>query len=293
MLRGIFPAVPTPFSADGTTVILDAIPPLCESLLSDGAHGIFICGTTGEGPSLTAEEKLQVIETAVRTVKGRGRIIAQVGGGDLPGTLTAARRAKALGIDAVSLLQPWFFSCDEEAQFNWIARVANALEGFPLYLYNLPQCTGNPLSAATLERLLNRFEHIRGIKESGSVEALEAWNTFRSERFQVICGMDSEVCRNFRMGNYAVVASTANVQPRVFCALYEAAMNREWEIAERHQKQICRYTEILDSKNLIAMIKESLRFKGIDAGYTRPPLRNLKPDEVENLRRKLREIMEF
>lgn len=290
MLHGIFPAIPTPFTPDGVSVAWDKIKPLCETLLSDGVHGVFACGTTGEGPLLAAEEKIRVIDIAMEAIAGRGRIIAQVGGGDLPGTLKTARHARQVKVDAVSLLQPWFFSYDEEAQFNYIARVAETLEDWPLYLYNLPQNTHTSLPPAVLERLLNTFENIRGIKESGSLENLETWNTFRSDRFQVMSGIDAQVCTSFKLGGYAVVASTANVQPRVFRNLYDAAMEKRWEEAEKQQAQISRFAELLNPPILIATIKESMRLKGIDAGFVRPPLRNLQPAEISDLKRKLQTI---
>ncbi|MGC9327445.1 MAG: dihydrodipicolinate synthase family protein, partial [Candidatus Hinthialibacter sp.] len=222
MLHGVFPAMPTPFSEDGCSVQTEKIKPLCEALIAEGVDGFFICGTTGEGPCLTASEKIAVVEETIRAVDGRAKILVQVGGGDFPGTLQVIQAVTSMKIDAISLLQPWFFQCDEEAQYQYIARIAESLNGFPLYLYNLPGLTGNNLEPALLERLRKQYPNIHGLKESGDPELLERWQPYQSETFQVICGNDTQMLPTLRRGGYAVVASTANVIPHIFRKLLDS-----------------------------------------------------------------------
>lgn len=287
MLKGIFPALPTPFNQDGT-LDLSRIPPLIEKLLAEGIDGFFICGTTGEGISLTAEEKILVIHETLGAIKdGRATIIAQVACCNYSDTLRVAQEAITLGVDALSILQPWFYHLDNEAQFNYIKSIADAIRGFPLYLYNIPGHSGNNLSGGIIARLIDSCGNIRGIKESGSLDALNYWFEYQSERFQVICGMDNLVCESLRMGGKAIVAATANVQPRIFKRLYDAAMAGLWDEAANAQAQIDRYLPIIDNPNLIATVKESLTLKGFDAGYVRMPLRNLEPHEIEHVKQKL------
>lgn len=290
MLYGIFPALLTPFSADGLTIELDKIKPLCDSLLDDGVDGFFACGTTGEGPYLSAEEKIRVLEETVHAASGRGKVLAQVGCGDLPGTLRVAKDVRRIGVDAVSLLQPWFFRCDAEAQYNYIACVAEALDGFPMYLYNLPGLTGNNLEPAILERLQKRFSNIMGLKESGAPELIQRWRPYQSAQFQVICGNDTQMLRTLCHGGNAVVASTANVLPKVFRALIDAVRASDWETAERQQEKINRFVDVIEGSNVVATIKACMKLKGLDAGFVRPPNRNLSDAEVESLKIRLKEL---
>ncbi|MBN2326158.1 MAG: dihydrodipicolinate synthase family protein [Candidatus Omnitrophica bacterium] len=289
MLHGVFPALPTPFSEDGCSVQTEKIKPLCDALLADGVDGFFICGTTGEGPYLNASEKIAVVEETIHAVDGRAKILVQVGGGDLPGTLQVIKTVTSMKIDAVSLLQPWFFHCDEEAQYQYIARIAETLDGFPLYLYNLPCFSGNNLQPAVLERLRKQFPNIHGLKESGDPELLERWQPYQSDAFQVICGNDTQMLPTLRRGGYAVVASTANVIPHIFRKLLDAARDGQWDEAERCQKKISEFVSIIIGPNAIAYIKACLAFKGLDAGSNRPPNRNLSAVEKEALREKLKE----
>jgi 4-hydroxy-tetrahydrodipicolinate synthase len=282
--------MPTPFSADGSELALDRIQPVCDYLLNEGVQGVFICGTTGEGPSLTAEEKLSVIQETVRAMNGRGKIIAQVASANQHGTLKTARLASKMGVDAISLLQPWFYSCDEEAQYQYIARVAEALDGFPLYLYNIPQCTTNDLPASVLERLRGLYPNIAGLKESSTAEKLNSWFRFNSEEFQVIPGIDHEVCNSFQKGSQALIASTANYQGKLFATMLEHARKNDWEAAHGVQRQISRGVEALNGQNVIACIKEFFRMKGIDIGSVRLPLRSLNEEEKRNWRKNLKEL---
>jgi len=290
MLRGLFPALLTPFTPDGLKIDMAKVRPLCEWQLSHGVQGLFICGTTGEGPYLTAHEKIAMLEETLRCVHGRARIIMQVGCSDLPGTLATAKAAVQLNVDAISLLQPWFYRCDDEAQFNYIARVAETVGDTPLYLYNLPQNTGNDLKPVTLERLLKRFPNIRGIKESGEEGALQRWLPYKSDQFQVICGNDTQVSRSLLAGGKALVSGTANVQPKVFLTILEAAQAGDQETVLQCQQQINRYVDLVVHSNLNANLKASLWLMGIDAGSMRPPNRNLDDDEMKALQEGMKAI---
>jgi 4-hydroxy-tetrahydrodipicolinate synthase len=290
MLNGIFPALPTPFSTDGLSVELDKIKPLCDSLIEDGVNGFFVCGTTGEGPCLSASEKISVLKTAVSAANGRAKILAQVGTADLPGTMEVVNQVRDIGVDAVSLLQPWFFTCDSEAQYNYISCIAESLNGFPMYLYNLPGPTGNNLEPATVERLRKNFSNIMGLKESGDPEMIERWAPYQSDNFEVVCGNDTQMMKTLRNGGKAVVASCANVLPKTFRGLFDAVQACDWEKAQGYQDNINKFVDVIIGPLAISYIKACLALKGLDAGSVRPPLRNLSEDEKKALVESLKSI---
>ena len=289
LLNGIYPAVPTPMSADGSSIALDRIKPVCDILFQDGVAGVFICGTTGEGPSLTAEEKLDLIQETVRAVDGRGQVIAQILCADQKGTLRVARIAPKMGITAISIMQPCFYGCDEEAQYQYLSRIAEAVNEFPLYLYNIPQCSGNDLPNPVLDRLLKKFPQIRGIKESGSYEKMQSWLPFQSEHFQVMSELTLKLCNLLREGGKAAVASTANFQAKHFVKLFEFANKQDWEQAQGVQRQINRLVEILDQRNIIAQIKEYYRMRGIDWRCASAPAQS-PSGRIRELRKNLKEL---
>lgn len=277
----------TPFTADGSTVAADKIKPICDLLISQGAGGLFVCGTTGEGPLMTSEEKLKVIEATVQAVDGRIPVIAQAACSNPAGTIKTARIASKMGIRAVSLLQPWFYQVDEEALYLHLAQVAEALEGFPLFLYNIPGNSGNNLPEGVLTRLLEKYPNVCGIKESGTVENIDLWLKHQSDRFQVICGIDTEVCNSFKKGGRAIVSSTANIQTRVQKEIFDAANRGNWDEAYGKQDHASKILGVLGGANLIAGVKEYYRIKGIDIGGMRRPLRELTSEEKKRLRQGL------
>lgn len=290
MLQGVFPALPTPFTADGLSVDLPKIKPLCQSLLEDGVDGFFICGTTGEGPVLTPSEKIAVVEETLKAADGRGKVLVQVGCGELPNTLKVIQAVRQMGIVAISILQPWFFRCDDEAQYEYLARIAEATQGFPFYLYNLPGLTNNNLQPATVERLRKQFPNLQGLKESGDPEMLQRWQPYQSPQFQVVCGNDTQMLKTLRNGGNAVVASTANVIPKTFRSLIDAVRAGQWEEAERCQEQINKFVDVILGMNVIAHIKACLALKGLDAGSVRPPSRNLNEGEIKIAKEKLKAL---
>jgi 4-hydroxy-tetrahydrodipicolinate synthase len=287
MIEGIFPAFPTPFSKDGLTIQYELTAPLVDRMLDEGASGFFICGTTGEGPSLSADEKIQFTEHMVSTVSKRAQILLQISCGDLTSTLKVAKKAKELGVDAVSVLQPWFYHCDSDAQVRYIEIIAESVGDFPLYLYNLPCFAGNDLQPKTLEAILDRCPTVRGMKESGEPQSLLHWFQYQSDRFQVICGNDNAVRKSFENGGKAAVASTANVLTKWFRNLYDSVQLNENDTAELCQGIISEYTNLMNSSNTIAMIKASLRLRGTEAGYVRAPNRDLTEEEFQAFKENL------
>ncbi len=289
MLQGVFPAMPTPFHKSGE-LDLSRIQPLCHGLHEQGVDGVFLCGTTGEGPSLNAHEKSLIFEETLQAMQGKGLVIAQTTSYNMKETLQAIESAAQLGVDANSVMLPWFYKLDQHEQYLFMKQAAHASGDTPLYLYNIPQFTGNKIDLTVMHQLQTECPTIRGVKESSTDEPFSLWQDFISERFQVICGVDEAVRHFFIHGGKALVASTANVQPRAFRQLVDAALHEDWDQAVIHQRQIKRFLPLINEQNTIAVIKETLRLQGIDAGYVRPPLRNLEADEINQLKEELKNI---
>lgn len=289
-MRGINPALPTPFEGDGEKLALSLLGPMCEWLLEQGVDGLFICGTTGAGPFLNAEEKLEVTREVLRCVDGRAQVILQAASGDVTGTIHAAREGAKLGVDAVSLLMPWYFACDAEAQYRYAFHVAQALDDAPLYLYNIPRMTGNDLDLDILQRLLDRRSNICGIKESGSRERMLELLELQSERFQVVCGIDDHVAEMFERGMEATVASFGNLCPQHLCGIRDAAQRGDWEETKRRQGEVCRAVQAFDGPLLISRIHTAYRLRGGDAGAPRLPLRPLNSQEIDELQTAMVEL---
>lgn len=289
-MQGIYPAMVTPFMEDGSSVQLDAIAPIIEWMIGIGVQGVFVCGTTGLGPLLTAEEKLEVTREALQVANGRIDVLLQAAGGDLPGTIRVANEALELGAKAVALVQPYYFTCDEEAQTAYINRVAQSVAGAPVYLYNIPGMCRNDLAEAVLRSVLDTNDNIVGIKESGSARNIDTWLSMQTERFQVVCGIDDQLHHAFQGGVEAAVTSFGNLVPDHYLTLYRAARDGDWDTVAREQDFIRQCMKAFDTGNLVANFMHGYRVRGITDSYTRLPVRMLNPEECTRSESHMREL---
>ncbi|MBI1388354.1 MAG: hypothetical protein GC154_07895 [bacterium] len=275
-MRGVYPALITPFSEGGELVDLDAVGAMTGRLVNQGVAGLFICGTTGQGANLSANEKLAILRETLNAVDGRCEVWIQAGCGEWIGTRKVIDEAQKIGVTGLSLIQPWFYALDEDAQVQYIARAAERVEDVPLYLYNIPQNSGNHLSETVVQRSLDRFNVIRGVKESASPAAIRRWLPMRNERFHVTCGVDTEFCALLREGVDASVTSFGNILSPFMVKMREAAHAGDWTRADALRREtILPVIEALDNSNLYASLMYALSLMGLPHGRVRPPLREL------------------
>ncbi|MDP8243484.1 MAG: dihydrodipicolinate synthase family protein [Candidatus Hinthialibacter antarcticus] len=283
-MRGAYPALVTPFTENGSAVALDKLGAMVERHVQKGVSGLFICGTTGQGPNLTADEKIAVVREVVSAAAGRFEVWAQVTCDDWPGTLKTIDAALKTDVTGLSFLQPWYYGVDVEAQYQFHARAAERVEGKPVYLYNIPQCAGNNIEVDTVKRLLDSFEVIRGIKESASPAAVRRWLDLQCERFHATCGVDTVVAEMLRLGIEANVTSFGNAVPDYFVNIHNAARKADWTLATEWQQKLNRLVDAWDSSVLIPKLLEAYCIFGVETGCVRPPLRELSDAERANVK---------
>ncbi|MBZ0258049.1 dihydrodipicolinate synthase family protein [bacterium] len=283
-MRGAYPALITPFTENGSKVGYDKLGAMVERHVQKGVNGLFICGTTGQGPNLTAEEKISVIKEVVNAAAGRIEVWAQVTCDEWPSTLKTIAAALKTDVTGLSFLQPWYYGVDAEAQYQYHAAAAERVEGKPVYLYNIPQCTGNDIEVDTLKRLLDSFEVIQGIKESASPAAVRRWLDVQCDRFHVTCGVDSCVTEMLRLGVEANVTSFGNAVPGYFAQIHQAKRAGDWNLANEWQEKLNRLVDAWADSMLVPRLHEVYRLQGIDTGGVRPPLRPLTNAELTDVK---------
>ena len=283
MFYGIHPAIVTPFDDDGS-VNYSSYETLCGYLADGGVHGIYVCGTTGEFPFLTVEERKKLLEIALQSIGKRVNVLVQVGHNALQPTVELARHAQKVGAKGAGVIAPYYYGYDEEALFQYYSAILNAVPDFPVLLYNLPQRTGVNLSLALMERLKARHRNLAGVKESGGFDKIQQWLTLQDDTFRVFCGIDEYEYDSFRCGCRAIVASFGNWLPNTFRTFVEAADSGDWETARSMQDRIIRMVGPGLTVNQIAVLKAGLNLKGLPAGHVRSPNRDLSAGEVEILR---------
>ncbi len=239
-LRGAFTALVTPFTADGS---LDegAFRRLVRWQVLAGIDGLVPCGTTGEAPTLSADERDRLIAATVETVaerpsRGRVQVIAGTGTNDTAATIRATRRAAALGADAALVVAPYYNRPDSrmlDAHFRAVADEGD----LPIVVYNVPSRTGTNVDVATFLRLA---EHPRviAIKEAGgNLEQIARICAERPADVAVLAGDDAWTLPILALGGDGVVSVASNEIPGELAALCSAARAGDWETARRRHER--------------------------------------------------------
>ena len=225
LLKGVIPPVITPLDEDGN-VDEDAVGRLIDFQLHSGVSGIFIMGSSGEGPWLDATQRESLLRASVQAIDGRVPLLA----GAMEPVASRVRerlpRLRELGADAAVVATPYYFQADEAVQRAHFDAVA-ADSPLPIVLYNIPNMTHNVLAPGAARQAL-RHESVIGIKDSGGDPALFAELLDMREtrpEFQVLQGSEAQSAWALREGADGLVPGIANLVPGPFCRLYENAQD--------------------------------------------------------------------
>lgn len=228
MLKGILTALLTPFR-DGA-IDVPALHGLIEWQISEGVHGLVICGTTGEAATLTDAERCQVIEASVRQVAGRVPVIAGAGSSSTAAAIQQARFAKEIGADAALVVTPYYNRPDQEGLYAHFAAIAEAVQ-LPILLYNVPKRTGVDLGQAVIARLA-ALPNIIGLKDAtGDLARLALLRAACGADFVLLSGDDASQLGFLAHGGQGCISVTSNVAPRACAALQEAALAGDYATA--------------------------------------------------------------
>ncbi len=202
---------------------------LLEHLINGGVHGIFILGTTGEGPSLSYAVRKQLISETCRIVNKKVPVLVGITDTSFDGTLEIANHAKKVGADALVVAPPYYFPIAQEEMGDYLESLVPMLP-LPFMLYNMPSCTKLHLSIDVVRRA--KELGAIGIKDSsGDLSYLYVLiEEFKSDpTFSIIAGTELYLPETIMYGGHGSVAGGANFFPRLFVDLYEAAMAQNLE----------------------------------------------------------------
>jgi 4-hydroxy-tetrahydrodipicolinate synthase len=221
-LGGVIPPMITPLTASGA-IDGPGIGRLVEALLAAGVAGIFVLGSSGEGPWLTATEREQVIALTARAIAGRAPLLAGVIEPSTARTVEAIRQAEAAGADAVVVASPYYFQVEATDQIAHVEAAARASQ-LPLVLYNIPGMTRNPIAPATVRRLLP-IETLVALKDSaGDMEQFVQFLALRDEKpaLRVFQGAERLAAPALLAGADGLVPGLGNLAPRLFVRMVAA-----------------------------------------------------------------------
>ena len=290
-IEGILAAMITPFTKGGEYVDFDKIGPLANRLLSQGAHGLFPCGTTSEGMLMNPDERREVVEELIRSVPKKTPVIAHTGGFDTATTIELTCHARDCGAKAAAIVTPFFYGYDDAALFLYYKTVARAVDGFPILMYNIPGCAKNVLHPELVIRIAESEENVVGIKDSaGLMTGLTQLLGNVPKGFHVISGTDDYGFQALLAGCPAVVSGLSNVVCEIYASVYNNVRKGNLKKAWKDQVRLEKAARIFKYGQNIAAFKEGSRLRGFDAGYVRPPQRDLTAAEKRALAAGMKEI---
>lgn len=220
MFRGTFTALVTPFR-DGA-IDYDAYERLIERQIAGGITGIIPVGTTGESPTLSHEEKEQLVRRAVAIAKGRCQVLAGTGSNSTAAAIAATKEAESLGVDGALVVAPYYNKPSQEGLFRHFEAIARATR-LPIMLYNIPGRCGVDVAAATVARLAKACSNIVCIKEaSGSVDRVAELRAIMPNEFTILSGDDGLTLPFMSVGAVGVVSVASNLLPAEISALVRA-----------------------------------------------------------------------
>lgn len=296
-VRGIVPPLVTPLDPDGE-VDTHSLRTLTEFLLAAGVHGLFVLGSTGEGVSLDAEQRLQVIRTVVDTARGRVPVLAGVTDVSLRRAGASLDAAQAAGADA-AVVAPTYYYLSNQQEIIRLFRGLARPHRIPLVAYNLPQFTKVALERETIETLA-REGSVRALKDSSADLSAARELLLRTRDvpgFTVLTGLEFVVDAAVAMGMAGAVPGLANVAPREYVCLYDDARAGRAEAARSRQDALIRLFEITrrgasgqsHSDAALAGFKAALRLLGvIRTGRMCEPMMGLTAAEEEQVGHVLR-----
>ncbi|NCO34070.1 MAG: hypothetical protein AUJ92_03095 [Armatimonadetes bacterium CG2_30_59_28] len=289
-LRGVFPALITPFTETGT-INHRVVRNLVQRTAERGVDGYYVAGSTGEGLLLDLNERKQLLETVLKEVGGRLTVIAHIGCVRTNDAVELARHAAETGTDAISAIPPVYFPVGWQGVELHYRRIAEATE-LPLIIYNIPRRTGVTIDFEAT-RSLATIPNIAGMKFSDyNLHQMQLITQLHEGRFVVFNGNDEVFLSGLVAGARGGIGSTYNLMPRQFAEVFRLYHSGEIAAAREVQARINQVVRIFFESGsiILSCLRSVLRQLGTDTGHSRFPIPPLTPEVEKRIQAQLREI---
>lgn len=285
-LTGTITALVTPFRGD--EIAYDDLAKLVSFQIKGGINGIVPVGTTGESPTLSHEEHMEVIRATIAAARGRVPVIAGTGSNSTHEAAEMTRLAHAAGADAMLVVAPYYNKPSQEGLFRHYCAVADATDR-PIILYSIPGRCGIEIGISVIERLAARYRHVRWIKEAGgNVDRVDQIKQALGTDFIVLSGDDALTLPFMAVGAEGVISVASNLFVREIGQMVRHALANDFAKAGKlHRKLYPIFKTLFIEPNPVP-IKVALARAGIiGTGDVRPPLSEMTPANVQELNKVL------
>ena len=284
--NGTATAMITPFGKDGG-VNYAAFGRMIDFQIENGTDVLVVLGTTGEPPTMTEEEKEEVMRFSVRRAAKRAKVVFGTGSNSTAHAVEASRKAERLGADGLLAVTPYYNKCTQNGLYEYYKTIADAVS-IPVICYNVPPRTGVNIRPETAARIAD-IENIAGIKEAcGNMEQIVTTARMIRGKCDLYSGDDHLNLPILAIGGAGLISVSSNIFPRETKQLYEAVKRGDLGEANRLQDKMLPVIDLLFCEVNPIPAKAAADMIGLEGGIPRAPLTEMEPAHKEQLRAALK-----
>lgn len=282
-MKGIIPPVVTLLDENGT-IDVEKNKDMLDKIIDGGVHGLVLFGSSGEFPHFTLQEKKDYLREIIPYLKDRIPVVVGTGGTVLEETIELSKFVEDLGANAVMVVNPYYWTMSEEQIYAYYAELAKNIS-IDIYLYNIPQLTGQEIPISVIVDLAKDFTNIKGIKETvGSISRIRnVINTVKKVKpdFHVYSAFDEHLLDAQILGASGSINGTSVFLPEISVSLYNAIHNNDFEEVKRLHQLISNLMELYTwHPSFYISMKEAVyaRWYPNESVNLRTPFVNVKQD---------------
>ncbi|MDO8885439.1 4-hydroxy-tetrahydrodipicolinate synthase [Candidatus Oleimmundimicrobium sp.] len=286
MFGEVLTAMVTPFKED-LSVDYARAQELASYLINNGSDGVVVSGTTGESPTLSDDEKVNLYKVVKEVVGGKGSVIAGTGYNSTKESIDLTKKAESIGVDGCMLVTPYYNKPPQKGLYNHFKMVAESTS-LPVILYNVPGRTARNLEADTVIAL-SEVPNIVGVKEaSGNFEQIAKIKSKTPEDFFLYSGEDSATYPVLALGGCGVISVASHLVGKEIKKMVSCLKNGNYKESLKIHLRLLPLFDVLFLTTNPIMVKAGVKLKGIDVGGLRPPMIDADDEQIS----KLKKIME-
>lgn len=289
MFKGLGTAMITPFDATGA-VDYPALEKIVDSQLNGKVDALFVCGTTGEPPTMSAEEREKVVKSVIEQVNGRIPVFVGTGSNDCAHAVELSKQAQAMGADGVLAVTPYYNKCTQEGLYLYYKAINDAID-IPIVAYNVPGRTGVNMKPETVEKLTT-LKNVRGVKEaSGNIaQILETSRRIRGSQINLYSGDDCIAVPIMSVGGSGLISVASNAIPALMSEMIHAWLDGDHSKALDMQMKYQPFFDAMFLEVNPIPVKTACALLNMCGPYMRLPLTVLTDDNKAKLEKIMKDL---
>lgn len=289
MFKGLGTAMITPFDADGA-VDYSALEKIVDGQLKGNVDALFVCGTTGEPPTMNAAEREKVIKSVIDQVNGKIPVFVGTGSNDCAHAVELSKHAQEMGADGVLAVTPYYNKCTQDGLYLYYKAINDAID-IPIVAYNVPGRTGVNMKSETVERLTS-LKNVKGVKEaSGNIaQILETSRRIRGSQINLYSGDDCIAVPIMSVGGSGLISVASNAIPSIMSEMIHAWLDGDHAKALDLQMKYQPFFDAMFLEVNPIPVKTACALLDMCKPYMRLPLTTLTDGNREKLEKIMKDL---